>query len=98
MDDPEGARTDEHTRDNPQVLNIERSFIEEHLAQCCSFIMEWSTKRPPPNNEALLAQVQRIDLKIRTKWTDMYRAIMPNDITFTLCIRKAKATADNMWG
>ena len=58
--------------------------------------MEYQT--PAPSNDALLGQVRRIDLKIRSKWTDMYRANIPKDTTFTRCIRKAEATADNMWG
>ena len=97
VDDPEDNRPDDQIRDNPQVLNIERSNTEEHPPQCHSFIMEWSTKTPAPSNEAILGQVQRIDHKIRTKWTDAHGSNIPREVTFTRCIRKAEPTADSMW-
>ena len=97
VDDPEDTRQPEVTASLPQVLNIDRDCIEEHLASCRNFILEWTTKPNGPSYQIVLAQVSRIDLAIRSKWTNMYRANLPAGITFTSCIRKTEATAENLW-
>ena len=97
VDDPEDTRQPEVRASLLQVLNIDRDCIEEHLASCRNFILEWTTKPHGPSHNIVLAQVSRIHLAIRSKWTDMYRTNLPAGITFTSCIRKTEATAENMW-
>ena len=96
VDDPEDNRPADVRAASPQVLNIDRSYIEEHLASCRNFIVEWTTKNNGPSYQTVLTQVSRIDLAIRSKWTDMYRTNQPAGITFSNCIRKTEATAENM--
>ena len=38
--DPEDDRTPDEKLANPQRLNIERELIEDHLAECMSFVIE----------------------------------------------------------
>ena len=97
VDDPEDTRQPEVRATSPQVLNIDRDCIEEHLASCCNFILEWTTKNNGPSYQTVPAQVSRIDLAIRSQWTDMYRTNLPAGITFTSCIRKTEATAEHLW-
>ena len=97
VDDPEDTRQPEVRAALPQVLNIDRVCIEEHLASCRNFILEWTTKPNGPPYHIVLAQVSRIDLAIRGKWTDMYRTNLFAGITFTSCIRRTEATAENLW-
>ena len=97
VDDPEDNRPPDIRAASPQVLNIERSYIEEHVAYCRNFIVEWTTKSNGPSYQTVLTQVSRIDLAIRSKWTDMYRTNLPAGITFANCIPQTEATADNLW-
>ena len=97
VDDPEDARLPDVRAASPQVLNIERSYIDEHIASCRNVIVEWTTKNNGPSHHTVLTQVSRIDLAIRGKWTDMYRTHILTCMTFTSCIRKTKATAENTW-
>ena len=83
--------------DDPQVLNIERPLIEEHLAQCRVFALEWSTKAHLPGNTAITHQLARIYLTIRTKWVTLYRENRPDNITFTRCIKQTTPAADMLW-
>ena len=96
--DPEDDRPADVRAASPQVLNIDRRYIEEHLAPCRNFIVEWTTKNSGPSYQTVLTQVSRIDLAIRSKWTDMYRTNLPAGITFTNCIRKTEATAEHFVG
>ena len=48
VDDPEDNRHADIRAASPQVLNIDRSYIDEHLASCRNFIVEWTTKRNGP--------------------------------------------------
>ena len=95
--DPEDDRANAEIAAAPQVPNIDRSYIEEHLASCRSFILEWVTKNNGPSEAAILTQVSRIDHRIRTKWTDAYRANIPENVTFTRCIIRAESTSDGLW-
>ena len=97
VDDPEDNRPADIRAASPQVINIDRDFIEEHLASCRNFIVEWTTKTNGPSYQTVLALVSRIDPAIRSKWTDMYRMNLPAGIALTNCIRKTKATAENQW-
>ena len=45
----------------------------------------------------VFAQISRIDLAIRSKWTDEYRENMPPGVTFTRCMMKHKASAEQLW-
>ena len=96
VDDPEDNRTADIRAASPQVLNIDRSYIEEHLASCRKFIVEWTTKNIGPSYQTVPTQVSRIDLAVRSKWTDMYRTNLPAGITFTNCMRKTEATAESL--
>ena len=58
--DPEDDCTDAEKLLQPKVLNIERECIEEHLAQCRAFAVEWSTKAHPPSMAAITQQMTRI--------------------------------------
>ena len=59
--------------------------------------MEWTTKGNAPSESVILPQVSRIDYRIRTKWTDAYRANVPDIITFTRCMMRAESTSDGLW-
>ena len=63
--DPEDDRPPEVIA--PQVPNIDRRQIEEHLAMCGSFIIEWSTRSNASSEAILLTQVSRIECRIRTE-------------------------------
>ena len=95
--DPEDDRPAEEVDIAPQVPNIDRKCIEEHLALCRSFIIEWSTRSNAPSEAIVLAQVSRIDFRIRTKWIDYYRANIPEHITFSRCMMCAESTSDSLW-
>ena len=95
--DPEDDRPAAEIAALPQVPNIDRRHIEEHLALCRSFILEWTTKGNAPPEATVLAQVSRIDHRIRTKWTDTYRANVPENVTFTKCIMRPESTSDGLW-
>ena len=45
----------------------------------------------------VFAQVSRIDLSIRQRWTDLYRVNIPEGITFTSCMKRIESTADTLW-
>ena len=93
--DPEDDRTDAEKALNAKVLNIEREYIEEHLAQCRAFAVEWSTKAHPPSMAAITRQLTRIEINIRERWCKRYRT--NENSTFTRCIRDTIPTADNLW-
>ena len=40
--------------------------------------------------------MSRIDYRIRTKWTDAYRANVPDHIIFTGCMMRAESTSDGL--
>ena len=95
--DPEDDRPDADIAAAPQVPNIDRGHIDEHLAFCRAFILEWITKSNGPSEATILTQVSRIDHRIRTKWTDAYRTNVPENVTFTRCIMRAESTSDGLW-
>ena len=97
MHDPEDDRSPEDISASPKVRNIERGPIEEHLAQCRAFILEWTNKGKGTPGHIVFAQVSRIDLTIRQKWTDLYRFNIPEGITFTRCMKRIESTADTLW-
>ena len=41
--------------------------------------------------------MSRIDYRIRTKWTDAYRANVPENIIFTRCMMRAESTSNGLW-
>ena len=90
VDGPEDTRQPEVRTALPQVLNIDRDCIEEHLVSCRNFMLEWTTKPNGLSHHIVIAQVSRIDLAIRSKWTDMCRKHLPAGITFTSCIRRGQ--------
>ena len=45
----------------------------------------------------IFAQISRIDLSIWQKWTDLYRANVPEGITFNRCMKRVDTTADTLW-
>ena len=96
--DPQDDRPPEDIASSPLRLNIEREPIENHLARCRSFVMEWTTREGRQANPAsVLRQLTRIDLEIRRRWADLYRANNPDGITYTKCIRMTEPTADGLW-
>ena len=95
--DPKDNRPPDIRAASPQVLNIERSYIEEHIAFCLNFIVEWTTKNNGLSHHTVLTQVSRIGIAIRSKWTNMYRTSMPAGITFTNRIRNTEANAESLW-
>ena len=80
--DPEDDRPAAEIAASLQVPNIDRRHIEEHLALCRSFTLEWTTKGNAPPEATVLAEVSRIDHRIRTKWTDAYIANVRENVTF----------------
>ena len=76
---------------------IDRVLIEEHLAQCRAFVLEWSTKTKPAEQGTITRQMARIDLKIRERWCKLYRENKPEGKTFTRCIKDTQSMADSMW-
>ena len=97
VEDPEDERSAEAITARPKVLNVDRAPIEEHLAQCRAFILEWINKSKGNSDHLIFAQISRIDLAIRSKWTDEYRENMPPGVTFTRCMMKHKASAEQLW-
>jgi hypothetical protein len=103
VEDPEAPPLDPERTTVPkatmlqQVLNIDRSLVEDHLAQCRAFVLEWSTKSKPPDQGTITRQMARIDLKIRERWCKLYRENRPEGKTFSKCIRDAQPMADQMW-
>ena len=53
VDDPEDARPSDIKAAAPKVLNIERGYIEEHIASCRNFIVEWTIKKTTAHPIAL---------------------------------------------
>ena len=98
VEDPEDNRDPQATAREPQRLNIELELIEDHLAQCRAFAIEWSTKQKPPMNSAITQQLVRIDLRIREKWAKLYREHKVDGKTLSKCIRECTTTADALWG
>jgi hypothetical protein len=96
-DDPEDDRTPEEIRVRPKRLMIERDPIEQHLAQCRAFTIEWSTKQHPPSTGAITRQMARIDLEIRKRWCKLFRENKPENRTFNTCIKETRSTADALW-
>ena len=45
VDDPQDERSPAEKAVQPKARNIERELIEEDLAQCKAFALEWSTKQ-----------------------------------------------------
>ena len=76
---------------------IERELIEDHLANSRAFAIEWTTRPKPPRDGAITNQLSRIDLKLRQKWTKLFRENKPEGKTFSKCIRDCTAMADTMW-
>ena len=99
--DPEDDRSPEDIAALPKVLDIERAPIgapiEEHLAKCKAFILEETNKGKGTPGHLIFAQVSRMDLSIRHKWTDLYRANVPKGITFNRCMKRVGCTTDMMW-
>ena len=95
--DPEDDRPAAEISRKPMVLMVDREIIEEHLANCRSFILEWTTSDRPPSNGSITNQLARIDLRLREKWTKLFRENKPEGKTFTRCIRDCEAMADAMW-
>ena len=94
--DPEDDRSPEIISSCPKLLNIERAHIEEHLAQCRDFILEWTNQSKGNTDHVIFAQISGLDLCIRSKWTDLYRASVPEGITFTRCMKRVEATAEQV--
>ena len=65
VDDPEDDRSSAERTKQPRRLMLDREPIEEHLAQCRAFVLEWSTKQRPPRDATITSQLARIDLRIR---------------------------------
>jgi hypothetical protein len=97
VEDPEDDRLAEAIALRPKVLNIDRAPIEEHLARCRAFILEWTNKGKGSSDHLVFAQISRIDLAIRSKWIDEYRKNMPPGVTFTRCMKKNESSAEQMW-
>ena len=97
VDDPQDTRSLNEKALNPQRLMIERECIEEHIAKCRRFVLEWVTKTPPPRTDNVLRQLIRIDVTIRQKWVDLYRTNEPPGITFTACVQQIAPVADGLW-
>ena len=97
VQDPEDDRSPEAIAASPKVLNIECAPIEEHLAQCRSFILEWTTKGKGSSDHLVFTQISRIDLSIRSKWTDLYRENVPEGVTFARCMKKVASSAEQLW-
>ena len=76
---------------------IERDPIEQHLAQCRAFTIEWSTKQNPPSTGSITRQMARIYLEIRKRWCKLIRENKPEGGTFNTCIKETKSTADALW-
>ena len=95
--DPEDDRPIDEVRAQPQRIMIDRELIEDHLANCRSFVLEWTTKARPPHNGAITNQLSRIDLRLRERWTKLYRENKPEGRTFSKCIRECIPTADSLW-
>ena len=76
---------------------IERECIEEHIAKCRAFLLEWTNKANPPRPESILRQLIRIDVNIRQRWCDLYRTNGPPGITFTSCVSMVSPVADGLW-
>ena len=79
------------------MLNTERAPIEEHLAQRRSFILEWTNKAKGNSDQLVFTQISRIDLSIRSKWTDLYRENVPEGVTFARCMKKVASSAEQLW-
>ena len=94
VDDPDDDRTEAERKECPQVLNIDRELIEDHLAQCRAFVIEWSTKARPPDPGAVTRQLSRIDQRIRDKWCRLYRE--KDSKTFSRCIKETEAMAESL--
>lgn len=78
------------------VINVERELIEDHIANCRNFVLEWTTKPRPPDNSAIITQLSRIDKNIREKWCKLYRDEVQAK-TFSSCIRETMPMADTLW-
>ena len=96
-DDPEDDRTPEEIRLRPKRLMIERDPIEQHLAQCRAFTIEWSTKQNPSSSGSITRQMARIDLEIRKRWCKLYRENKPEGRTFNTCVKETKSMGDALW-
>ena len=57
VQDPEHDRSPDAIAASPKVLNIERAPIEEHLAQCRSFILDWTTKGKGSSDHLVFTQI-----------------------------------------
>ena len=55
VNDPEDTRSQEEINISPQVPNIPRKYIEDNLAICRSFILEWTTRSSDPSKAVVLS-------------------------------------------
>ena len=95
--DPANDRSPDEIAALPKALNIERAPIEEHLAQCRAFILEWTNEGKGTPGHLISAQVSRIDFSIRQTWIDLYKASVPEGITFNRRIKRVECTTETMW-
>ena len=78
-----------------QVLNIDRALIEEHLALCQAFVLQWVNRPKPPQDGLIVKQLSRIDKHIRARWWREYRDNPSRP--FSWAIRRTEQLADNSW-
>ena len=76
---------------------VEREPIEEHLAHCRAFIIDWSNRSRKPPDHVIIRQIARIDINIRKKWWRKYVEDDPPGRTFTSCILDSEHYAEQQW-
>ena len=76
---------------------VEREPIEEHLAHCRAFIIDWSNRKRKPADHQIMRQITRIDLNVRRKWWRKFGEDEPPGRTFTSCIIDSESYAEQQW-
>ena len=82
---------------NALVLMVRREPIEDHLHECRSFILEWTTRSKRPTNTMILQELRRVDMHIRKKWWSLFSKNQPNGRTLTSCVLETQFYADQQW-
>ena len=80
-----------------QVYNVARGPLEEHLANCRSFVLQWINTQRPPTEHLIVQQLARIDLSVRRRWWIIYREPENLEKTFTFCMKSNEDFAAQMW-
>ena len=79
---------------NRLVFNVDRGPVEEHLANCRTFVLDWTSRPGRHADQRIVDQLKRIDINVRSRWWKQYKENNPKGRTFTSCMIETRFFAD----